>query len=60
MLSTNKLHPSGALEVSAMVRDTKTHEVWLERRQYYGYTKAEAKERYRQHLRDSNLFLVGV
>jgi hypothetical protein len=60
MISTTRLQPSGAIEVSALVRDTKTCEVWYERQAYYGYHSQDCKKLYRQHLRDSNLMLVEV
>lgn len=44
MITINKIHPSGALECSAMVTDIMTRESFLKRQVYYGYNKAEARK----------------
>jgi hypothetical protein len=58
MITARKIHPSGALEVSAHVRDV-TWCSWYERQTYYGYNKAEAMRRYREHLREHQYVLVN-
>ena len=59
MITTRKIHPSGALEISAHVRDTVLGGSWYERQVYYGYSNAEAKRRYREHLVASRYMLVN-
>ena len=59
MITATKIHPSGALEVSAHVRDTVLGGSWYERQVYYGYNKAEAMRKYRQHLIESRYVLVN-
>lgn len=58
MITVTKIHPSGALEVSAHIRDV-TWCSWYERQVYYGYNKAEALRKYREHLRDYQYVLVN-
>lgn len=60
MIYASRIPHSGAIEVSAMVRDTKTREVWRESRVYYGYRTNDCKKMYRQHLIDSGFMLVEV
>lgn len=60
MIYSNRIQHSGAIEVSAMVRDTKTREVWRESQVYYDYHSHDCKRMYRQHLIDSGLMLVEV
>jgi hypothetical protein len=59
MITTRKIHPSGALEISAHVRDTVLGGSWYERQVYYDYTKIEAMRRYRQHLVANRYVLVN-
>lgn len=59
MITIRKVHPSGALEVSALVRQFPSREVWLERRAYYDYTKQEARKLFIQHLNANHLALVN-
>jgi hypothetical protein len=59
MITIRKVHPSGALEVNAMVLDLKTREVWLERKAYIGYTQQEARQLFRKHLAVNNYGLVN-
>ena len=59
MITVNKIHPSGALEISAHVRDTVLGGSWYERQVYYGYNNADAKRRYREHLRENRYVLVN-
>jgi hypothetical protein len=59
MITIRKVHPSGALEVSALVRQFPSREVWLERRAYYDYTKQEARKLFIQHLTANHLALVN-
>lgn len=58
MIYASRIQHSGAIEVSAMVRDTKTRDVWRESRVYYGYHSQDCKKLYRQHLVDSGFMLV--
>lgn len=59
MITARKIHPSGALEISAHVRDTVLGGSWYERQVYYGYNNAEAKRRYREHLINNHYVLVN-
>lgn len=59
MITVRKVHPSGALELSAMVRQFPSREVWLERRAYYDYTKQEARKLFIQYLNDNKMSLVN-
>jgi hypothetical protein len=59
MINVRKVHPSGALEVNAMVMDLKTREVWLQRKAYVGYTKQEAISQFRGYLAGYGLGLVN-
>jgi hypothetical protein len=59
MITVRRLPHNGALELSAMVRDTAGWGVWLEHTIYYGYDKAEAKRRFREHLREKHYVLVN-
>ena len=59
MITVRTIPHSGALELSAMVRDTTGWGVWLEHTTYYGYNKAEAKRRFREHLREKHYVLVN-
>lgn len=59
MITVSKIHPSGALEISAHVRDTVLGGSWYERQVYYGYNKTEAKRRYREHLIEKRYALVN-
>ena len=59
MITASKIHPSGALEISAHVRDTVLGGSWYERQVYYGYSKADAMRRYRQHLVANRYALVN-
>lgn len=59
MITVRRLPHNGALELSAMVRDTAGWGVWLEHTTYYGYDKAEAKRRFREHLREKHYVLVN-
>jgi hypothetical protein len=59
MITARKIHPSGALEVSAHVRDTVLGGSWYERQVYYQYSKAEAMRKYREHLRNNQYVLVN-
>lgn len=59
MITVSTIYPSGTLEVSALVKDTVTREVWYERRAFYGYGKAESRKLFRAHLVDSRYVLVN-
>lgn len=59
MITVRRLPHNGALELSAMVRDTAGWGVWLEHTTYYGYNKTEAKRRFREHLIESRYVLVN-
>ena len=59
MIIVSKIHPSGALEVSAMVRDLRLYGVYLERQTYYGYSKQEARKQFIIHLNANHLALVN-
>jgi len=47
------------LEVSAMVRDIKSGEVWLERQTYQGTDVNSAKRMFRQHTIENGYVLVN-
>lgn len=59
MITMRQVHPSGALELSAMVMGTVSRQVWLERQMYYGYNKHEARSKFRTHLVESGFVLVN-
>jgi hypothetical protein len=59
MIIVRELFPSGALEVSAMVRDTKLWMTYVERQTYYGYSKNEARKSFIVHLNESKLVQVN-
>ncbi len=59
MITIRKVHPSGALEVSAMVIGLESRQVWLERRAYFGYTKTEAKTMFKRYLSEHGFGLVN-
>ena len=59
MITVRRLPHNGALELSAMVRDTAGWGVWLEHTTYYGYNKTEAKRRFREHLIEKHYVLVN-
>lgn len=59
MITAHKIPHSGALELSAMVRDTLGGGAWYERRVYYGYNLTEAKRKYREHLIQNHYVLVN-
>ena len=59
MITVRRLPHNGALELSAMVRDTAGWGVWLEHTTYYGYDKTEAKRRFREHLIHNHYVLVN-
>jgi hypothetical protein len=59
MITVRRLPHNGALELTAMVRDTATWGVWLEHTMYYGYNKTEAKKLFRQHLAEKRYVLVN-
>lgn len=59
MITATKIHPSGALEISAYVRDTVLGDSWYERQTYYQYSKAEAMRKFREHLIESRYALVN-
>lgn len=59
MITIRTIPHSGALELSAMVRDTAGWGVWLEHTTYYGYNKTEAKRRFREHLIEKHYVLVN-
>jgi hypothetical protein len=59
MITVRKVHPSGATEVSAVVLDTKTRAVWLERQAYFGYSKQEAKTMFKRYLSEQGFGLVN-
>jgi hypothetical protein len=59
MITVRKVHPSGALEVSAMVIGLSSHQVWLERKAYIGYTKEEARKLFRVYLAEHGFGLVN-
>jgi hypothetical protein len=59
MITIKKIHPSGALEVSAMVLGLQSRQVWLERKAYYGYSKDEARRLFRQYLAEHGFGLVN-
>jgi hypothetical protein len=47
------------LEVTAMVRDIKSGEVWLERQTYQGTDVNSAKKMFREHLIENGFVLVN-
>ena len=59
MVSVRQLHPSGAWEVYALVRDTRTYEVFLESVTYQGYDKSEARKKFVIYLGENHLVLVN-
>lgn len=59
MITVRKIHPSGALEVSAMVIGLTSRQVWLERKSYYGYNKDEARRLFRIYLAEHGFGLVN-
>jgi hypothetical protein len=59
MITVRKIHPSGALEVSSMVRNTVLWGTYVERQTYYGYTKNEARKSFLIHLSKSKLVQVN-
>lgn len=59
MITARKIYPSGALEISAHVRDTVLGGSWYERQVYYQYNKAEAMRKYREHLVANRYMLVN-
>lgn len=59
MITIRKVHPSGALEVSAMVIGLTSRQVWLERKNYYGYNKDEARRLFRIYLAEHGFGLVN-
>lgn len=59
MITMRKVHPSGALELSAMVMGIESRQVWLERQMYYGYDKHEARGKFRTHLVEHGFVLVN-
>lgn len=59
MITARKIHPSGALELSAMVMGAVSRQVWLERQTYYGYDKHEARSKFRTHLVEHGFVLVN-
>jgi Holliday junction resolvasome RuvABC DNA-binding subunit len=59
VITLNRVHPSGTLEVRAMVLETTTRQVWQERQTYYGYNNNEARKLFRQHLVENGFVLVN-
>lgn len=59
MITVRKLFPSGAYEVSAMVRDLVLYTAYVERQTYYGYDKNTARREFIKHLQESKLALVN-
>jgi hypothetical protein len=59
MIIVRELFPSGALEVSAMVKDMNLWMTYVERQTYYGYTKNEARKSFIVHLKESKLVQVN-
>ena len=59
MINIRKVHPSGALEVSAMVIGLQSRQVWLERKAYIGYTNQEARTLFRTYLAEHGFGLVN-
>jgi hypothetical protein len=59
MIIVRELFPSGALEVSAMVKDMNLWMTYVERQTYYGYTKNEARKSFIVHLNESKLVQVN-
>jgi hypothetical protein len=59
MITARKIHPSGALEVSAMVIGLQSRQVWLERKTYFNYSKQEAVSNFRTYLAEHGFGLVN-
>lgn len=59
MIRTRLMHPSGAWEVYALVRDTRTYEVFLHSESYYGYDKTEARKAFVISMTQNHLVLVN-
>lgn len=59
MITVRKVFPSGALELSAMVRDLTLYTVYLERKVYFGYDRNSARKEFIKHLDKSKLVLVN-
>ena len=59
MITARTIPHNGALELSAMVRDTAGWGVWYESQVYYGYNKTEAKRKFREYLIEKHYVLVN-
>lgn len=59
MINVRIAHPSGGLIVSALVRDTTTHDVFMHTVRYYDYTQAEARRLFVINMTDNHLVLVN-
>jgi hypothetical protein len=59
MITVRTIPHSGALEISAHIRDIALGGSWYERQVYYGYNKTEAKRKYREHLNEKHYVLVN-
>ena len=59
MITARTLPHNGAIEVTAMVRDTTGWGVWLEWNVYYGYNKTQAKRMFREYMIEKGYVLVN-
>lgn len=59
MITIRQMHPSGGWSASALVRDTKTHEVFLHTERYYDYGKSEVRKLFIASLMAKHLVMVN-
>jgi hypothetical protein len=58
MITTERVAHSGALVLSALVRDSLTPFNWYETQTFYGYGVREARALFREHLTSNGMKLV--
>ena len=58
MITTERIAHSGALVLSALVRDSLTPFAWYESQTFYGYGVREAQALFREYLASSGMRLV--
>lgn len=57
MININ-INSGGGLVLSTLVTDKVCYGQWLHSKVYYGYTKKEAKQLFKQHLVENNYQIV--
>lgn len=58
-LEIEKSKVSGAIIITALVEDDKTPFSFYHRETFMGYTVAQAKKIFKQHLAENKMWLVG-